>query len=62
MKKIEHIGIAVKDIKESNMLFAKLLNRERYKSKEVESESIITSFFKIVVVASLFSFTLFIRE
>jgi methylmalonyl-CoA/ethylmalonyl-CoA epimerase len=47
MQKIEHIGIAVKDIKESNKLFAKLLNTEHYKMEEVESEGVITSFFKI---------------
>ncbi|MBT8327661.1 MAG: methylmalonyl-CoA epimerase [Bacteroidia bacterium] len=47
MQKIEHIGIAVKDIEESNRLFAKLLNTEHYKMEEVESEGVITSFFKI---------------
>lgn len=47
MQKIEHIGIAVKDIDESNKLFAKLLNTEHYKMEEVESEGVITSFFKI---------------
>ncbi len=47
MQKIEHIGIAVKDIVESNKLFAKLLNTELYKMEEVESEGVITSFFKI---------------
>ncbi len=47
MQKIEHIGIAVKDIEESNKLFAKLLNTEHYKMEEVESEGVITSFFKI---------------
>ncbi len=47
MQKIEHIGIAVKDINESNKLFAKLLNTEHYKMEEVESEGVITSFFKI---------------
>lgn len=47
MQKIEHIGIAVKNINESNKLFAKLLNTEHYKMEEVESEGVITSFFKI---------------
>lgn len=47
MQKIEHIGIAVKDIEESNKLFAKLLNTAHYKMEEVESEGVITSFFKI---------------
>lgn len=47
MQKIEHIGIAVKDIEESNKLFAKLLNTVHYKMEEVASEGVITSFFKV---------------
>jgi methylmalonyl-CoA/ethylmalonyl-CoA epimerase len=47
MKKIEHIGIAVKDIEASNQLFSKLLNTLPYKSEAVESEGVITSFFQI---------------
>ncbi|MFY0644745.1 MAG: methylmalonyl-CoA epimerase [Bacteroidia bacterium] len=47
MKKIEHIGIAVKDIASSNQLFAKLLGTAHYKMEEVESEGVITSFFQI---------------
>lgn len=47
MQKIEHIGIAVKNIEESNQRFAKLLNTEHYKMEEVESEGVITSFFQI---------------
>jgi methylmalonyl-CoA/ethylmalonyl-CoA epimerase len=46
MNKIEHIGIAVKDIKESNKLFASLFNKAPYKQEEVKSESVITSFFQ----------------
>lgn len=46
MNKIEHIGIAVKDIKKSNELFASLLNKQPYKQEEVKSENVITSFFK----------------
>ncbi|WP_010249241.1 methylmalonyl-CoA epimerase [Myroides injenensis] len=45
MKKIEHIGIAVKDINESNNLFEKLLNTPPYKEEIVESEGVKTSFF-----------------
>ncbi len=45
MNKIEHIGIAVKDIEASNLLFSKLLNTQPYKTEEVESEGVITSFF-----------------
>lgn len=47
MKKIEHIGIAVKDMEASKNLFTKLLNTAPYKSEEVESEGVITSFFQI---------------
>jgi methylmalonyl-CoA/ethylmalonyl-CoA epimerase len=46
MKKVEHIGIAVKDLGESNNLFTKLLGTEPYKMEEVASEHVKTSFFK----------------
>lgn len=46
MNKIEHIGIAVKDIEVSNLLFEKLLGVSAYKSEVVESEGVITSFFQ----------------
>ncbi len=46
MNKIEHIGIAVKDIEQSNSLFSALLNRKPYKQEEVKSEHVITSFFE----------------
>lgn len=46
MKNIEHIGIAVKDIKDSTELFSKLLNVAPYKSEEVETEGVETVFFK----------------
>ena len=46
MFRIEHIGIAVKDLTASNDLFAKLLNRIHYKVEEVESEKVATSFFQ----------------
>jgi len=44
--KIEHIGIAVKSLAISNDLFAKLLGVPQYKTEEVASESVATSFFK----------------
>ncbi|WP_452219970.1 methylmalonyl-CoA epimerase [Lacinutrix salivirga] len=47
MNKIEHIGIAVKDIKESNALFAKLFGEPHYKMEDVKSEGVNTSFFKV---------------
>jgi methylmalonyl-CoA/ethylmalonyl-CoA epimerase len=45
MRKIEHIGIAVKDLKASNILFEKLFGCPAYKQEEVESEGVKTSFF-----------------
>ncbi len=47
MKKIEHIGIAVKNLEESNALFAKLFGKPHYKIESVESEGVNTSFFKV---------------
>jgi methylmalonyl-CoA/ethylmalonyl-CoA epimerase len=47
INKIEHLGIAVKNIEASNALFGKLLGKEHYKTEAVESESVITSFFKL---------------
>jgi len=47
INKIEHIGIAVKDINQANTLYEKLLGVPPYKQEEVESESVITSFFKV---------------
>jgi methylmalonyl-CoA/ethylmalonyl-CoA epimerase len=47
MQKIDHIGIAVDDIDKSNALFAKIFGKENFKSEVVESEGVITSFFKI---------------
>lgn len=46
MNKIEHIGIAVKSLKDSNELFAKLLGKKHYKIETVESEGVKTSFFQ----------------
>ncbi len=46
MKKIEHIGIAVKDLEKSNELFAGLFGKSHYKVEAVESEGVKTSFFK----------------
>jgi methylmalonyl-CoA/ethylmalonyl-CoA epimerase len=46
MDKIEHIGIAVKDLEKSNQLFASLLGEKHYKTEEVLSEGVKTSFFK----------------
>lgn len=46
MRKIEHIGIAVKSLKDSNILFEKLFGSPAYKQEEVVSEGVKTSFFR----------------
>ena len=46
VNKIEHIGIAVKDLEKSNQLFKALLGIAPYKTEEVISESVTVSFFK----------------
>jgi len=45
MRKIEHIGIAVKSLEASNLLFEKLFGLPPYKEEEVVSEGVKTSFF-----------------
>ena len=47
MKKVEHIGIAVKSLASSNDLFTKLFGTAPYKSEKVEREGVTTSFFKM---------------
>lgn len=47
MRKIEHLGIAVKDLEQSNQLFSKLLGKDNYKEEAVEGEGVKTSFFMI---------------
>ena len=47
LKKIEHIGIAVKDLTTSNELFKKLLGVPHYKTEVVASEGVTTSFFDV---------------
>lgn len=47
MRKIEHIGVAVKSIEDSNVLFEKLFGKAHYKIEEVGSEGVNTSFFHI---------------
>jgi len=47
MKKIEHIGIAVKDLAAANALYKKLLGVTHYKIEEVASEGVKTSFFRV---------------
>lgn len=57
MHKIEHIGIAVKDLDEAEKRYEQLLGVPPYKREEVSSENVITSFFiagpnKIELLAS----------
>lgn len=46
MNHLDHIGIAVKDLAISIPLYEKLLNRQCYKTEEVESEGVLTAFFQ----------------
>lgn len=46
MKKIEHLGIAVKNLEQSINLYEKLLGVSCYKTETVESEGVTTAFFK----------------
>ncbi|OQP58649.1 methylmalonyl-CoA epimerase [Niastella populi] len=46
MLKVEHIGIAVRELSQSVPLFEKLLNTACYKTEQVESEQVSTAFFK----------------
>ena len=47
MNKIEHIGIAVGNLKDANRRYTRLLGVGPYKTEEVESEGVRTSFFKV---------------
>jgi methylmalonyl-CoA/ethylmalonyl-CoA epimerase len=47
MIRIEHLGIAVKELSSSNRLFEALLGTSAYKSETVEREKVTTSFFKV---------------
>ncbi len=47
MDKIEHIGIAVKNLGHSSALYTKLLGCVSYKTESVESENVTTEFFRV---------------
>ena len=47
MKKIEHIGIAVKNLQDSNEMYTKLFGKKPYKTEVVASEGVTTSFFEM---------------
>jgi len=46
VEKVEHIGIAVKNMEEANKVYEKLLGVAPYKTETVESEGVNTSFFQ----------------
>ncbi len=45
--RIEHIGIAVKDLTAAEAIYTRLLGATPYKREAVESEGVITSFFQV---------------
>jgi len=47
LNKIEHLGIAVKDLEASNKVYEALFGVPAYKQEEVASEHVITSFFQV---------------
>jgi len=47
MVRVEHIGIAVKDLNKVNDLYEKLFGQAAYKSERVDSEHVETSFFQV---------------
>ena len=46
IRKIEHIGIAVKDMEKAKEIYENLLDEEAYKMENVDSEAVDTVFFK----------------
>jgi methylmalonyl-CoA/ethylmalonyl-CoA epimerase len=47
MDKIEHIGIAVKDLEKAGKTYEALMNTECYKTEKVESEGVETAFYRV---------------
>lgn len=47
MNKVEHIGIAVKNLKNASSLYERLLGVKSYKQEVVDSEFVTTEFFKV---------------
>jgi methylmalonyl-CoA/ethylmalonyl-CoA epimerase len=47
LRKIEHIGIAVRDIDAAEKIFSDILGTKSYKREVVESEHVLTSFFQM---------------
>ncbi len=47
LPRIEHLGIAVRNLEEANALFEKLFGHSPYKTESVEREGVSTSFFRL---------------
>lgn len=47
IEKIEHLGIAIKDVEKSKKVFDKLLNSSSYKEEVVDSEGVRTVFYQL---------------
>ena len=47
LNKIEHLGIAIKNLETSDHLYAKLIGTEPYKQESVEREGVKSSFFMV---------------
>ena len=47
MKKIEHLGIAVKNMENAEKMYTALLGKPSYKTETVESEGVKTMFFEV---------------
>ncbi|WP_018675816.1 methylmalonyl-CoA epimerase [Riemerella columbina] len=45
--KLEHLGIAVASLEDSDRLFERLLGKSHYKHESVESEVVTTSFYQL---------------
>lgn len=46
-RKVEHIGIAVKDLDAADLVYAALLGTSRYKIEDVPSEGVRTAFYRV---------------
>ncbi len=46
VRKVEHIGVAVKNLEQSNLLFEQLLGKSYYKIEEVAKKEVKTGFFE----------------
>lgn len=47
MNKVEHIGIAVKNLQDAGSLYERLLGVKSYKQEAIDSEFVTTEFFKV---------------